>query len=73
MKTAPNYHTIKEYWVKEKFSLRGSVWGCKPFRPSDQCFCNTTKRCEPEQTCTDCNLDRSGECNQSVESNVPGV
>lgn len=68
------YKTLKEYWTKETFSLRGAVWGERPFTPTDQCWCNTTKNCQPEQSCGDCNLDRSGECRQdSGESSVPGV
>ena len=59
------------YEVDISSAIRGDS---RQFTPNDQCWCNTTNGCYPEQLCGDCNLDLSGQCSQSAgESSVPGV
>ena len=62
-------------------SLSGAVWGgeYRRYTPADQCFCKDpvflpTGQCAPEQNCSDCDLNLSGQCSQSAgEPTVAGV
>ena len=71
MRETPVYLPIKETYT----FFSGTVWqNFRPLTPTDQCFCNTYNRCYPEQACADCNLDKSGLCQQdSGDPVVPGV
>jgi len=66
------YGTIVESYEFLSGTVRG--WGDeRPFTPTDQCWCNTFKKCYPEQACPDCNLEMSGMCEQDAPSVIPGV
>jgi len=72
MRPSGDYRTIRECYEFLSGTVRG--WDERPLTPTDQCFCNTYNRCYPEQLCGDCNLDKSGMCQQdSGDSSIPGV
>ena len=80
-----NYTSISRAYYREDFiSILGPiVGGTRAFAPTDQCFCQDASirklspdgqgKCFPQRLCQDCNLNRSGECNQSDLIPWPGV
>lgn len=62
------------YEIKENFlSLSGTVYG---YHDNNICFCRDEKyknKCIPTSICNDCDINKSGQCPESLDASVPGV
>lgn len=64
----------KVHEIREDFlSLSGTVYG---YQDHQLCFCKDASymnKCVPIQLCSDCDINRSGECPEMPTQNIPGV